>query len=322
MRPYICHPALCPWRRVWPSCGGWGFPSAWTCWGSRDIWKVCCLSADACGPLSCAFCWTPSHKAEKRWKKQQMWLCCVVTLVIRVVSQFWSAALQQTLMRFIICCSSGYKNNRPTLILSFSEKTPLWVIFTVVKTHAIRNECTDIQLYIDTQTDPFFLLLSMFSSLPLCHAPSIRPPRPPTNRHTHARTHTHATKTESKRKRLRDRAWRRTGKGNSCAVLPLHSFLLGWSFPSGGERDCKLSKRTVRKQEAPSSSRESEMKSIWGPCSPGRLGEPLLERQFVQRYPSYRQGGSRCQNPLCYLVIVLGQKHDQNFRKFVFIFFY
>lgn len=124
--------------------------------------------------------------------------------------------------------------------------------------------------------------------------------------HTHTHTHMHATKTESKRKRLWDMAWRRTGKGNSCAVLPLHSFLLGWSFPSGGERDCKLSKRTVRKQEAPSSSRESEMKSIWGPCSPGRLGEPLLERQFVQRYPSYRQGGSYCQNPLCYLVIALG----------------
>ncbi len=78
--------------------------------------------------------------------------------------------------------------------------------------------------------------------------------------------HTHKRKTERAReggrKQHRDRARRRTGKGSSCAVLPLHSFLLGWSFPSGGERDCKLSKRTVRKQEAPSSSRESEMKSI------------------------------------------------------------
>lgn len=50
------------------------------------------------------------------------------------------------------------------------------------------------------------------------------------------------------------------------------------------------------------------MKSIWGPCSLGRPGGPLLERQFVQRYPSYRQGGSYCQNPLRYLVIVSGLK--------------
>lgn len=108
---------------------------------------------------------------------------------------------------------------------------------------------------------PFFLSVFLPLSLPL--------------------TDTHARKTERERHRERkqhlDRARRRTGKGNSCAVLPLHSFLLGWSFPSGGERDCKLSKRTVRKQEAPSSSRESEMKSICGPCSPGRLGAIVRE---------------------------------------------
>lgn len=128
------------------------------------------------------------------------------------------------------------------------------------------------------------------------------------------RTHTRKTEREKQgereRKQHRDRAGRRTGKGNSCAVLPLHSFLLGWSFPSGGERDCKLSKRTVRKQEAPSSSRESKMKSICGPCSPGRLRRPLLERQFVRRYPSYGQGGSHFQKPLCYLVIVSVLKHQ------------
>lgn len=158
------------------------------------------------------------------------------------------------------------------------------------------NECAGIQTYIDTHThtpSPSF-----YPCFPLCLPLSLAP----------WHTHTHTRKTErdreKERKQHRDRARRRTGKGNSCAVLPLHSFLLGWSFPSGGERDCKLSKRTVRKQEAPSSSRESEMKSIWGPCSPGRLGGPLLERQFVQRYPSYGQGGFYCQKPLCYLVIV------------------
>lgn len=111
---------------------------------------------------------------------------------------------------------------------------------------------------------------------------------------THAcKTNTQARERERKRRRDRARRRRRTGKGRPCAVLPLHSFLLGWSFPSGGERDCKLSKRTVRKQEAPSSSRESEMKSIWGPRPLGRpRGAPLLERQFVRRYPSYEQGGS------------------------------
>lgn len=150
---------------------------------------------------------------------------------------------------------------------------------------------TGMQAHAHTHSPSFYPCFPLFLFAP--------PPRP-------LHTHTRKKNRERERKQHRDRARRRrTGKGNSCAVLPLHSFLLGWCFPSGGERDCKLSKRTVRKQEAPSSSRESEMKSIWGPCSPGRLGGgPLLERQFVQRYPSYGQGGSYCQNPLCYLVIV------------------
>lgn len=151
---------------------------------------------------------------------------------------------------------------------------------------------------IHRHTHPPSILVFLFSSL--SSSLSLTP------WHTHTRKTERERQRESERERKqhRDRARRRTGKGNSCAVLPLHSFLLGWSFPSGGERDCKLSKRTVRKQEAPSSSRESEMKSICGPCSPGRLGGPLLERRFVRRYPSYGQGGSHCQKPLCYLVIV------------------
>lgn len=110
-----------------------------------------------------------------------------------------------------------------------------------------------------------FLFSSLSSSLSLLH----------TDKHTQEKQK--EKDRERERKQHLDRARRRTGKGNSCAVLPLHSFLLGWSFPSGGERDCKLSKRTVRKQEAPSSSRESEMKSICGPCSPGRLGAIVRE---------------------------------------------
>lgn len=64
------------------------------------------------------------------------------------------------------------------------------------------------------------------------------------------------------------------------AISPLHSFLffirVVLSFPSGGQRDCKLSERTVRKQEVLLSTRESEMKSICGACSRG-TGEPLLQ---------------------------------------------
>lgn len=119
--------------------------------------------------------------------------------------------------------------------------------------------------HLDTPDLPPTILVFLFSSLSSSLSLSL------TDKKNRKR------KTERERKQHLDKARRRTGKGNSCAVLPLHSFLLGWSFPSGGERDCKLSKRTVRKQEVPSSSRESEMKSICGPCSPGRLGAIVRE---------------------------------------------
>lgn len=166
---------------------------------------------------------------------------------------------------------STSNNNRQALITCYFSLYQIsfvrWLIFSdaeLQSLHVIMNECEVFQTCIHTH----ILSPSFYSYFP-CFL-SVFPP------HTQARTHTHTRKTERKRQRERerkqhwDRARRRTGKGNSCAVLPLHSFLLGWSFPSGGERDCKLSKRTVRKQEAASSSRESEMKSICGACSPGR----------------------------------------------------
>lgn len=136
--------------------------------------------------------------------------------------------------------------------------------YRATRNHEWMCRHSHIDTHMHTPCFPPSILVFLVSSLssPLFLSLSLTP------RHTHKKNR----KRERERKQHRDRARRRTGKGSSCAVLPLHSFLLGWSFPSGGERDCKLSKRTVRKQEAPSSSRESKMKSIWGPCSPGRLG--------------------------------------------------
>lgn len=95
------------------------------------------------------------------------------------------------------------------------------------------------------------------------------------------------------------RTWSRTGKGYSCAVLPLHSFLLGWSFPTEGERDCPRGPWENRK--CTPTGEKARWNLFAGLVLWGGWG-PLLERQFVRRYPSYRQGGSHRQQPLWYLV--------------------
>lgn len=96
----------------------------------------------------------------------------------------------------------------------------------------------------------------------------------------------------SKRKRPVERARGLLGRALLCCPSFTLFFSFGWAFPSGGERDCKLSKRTVRKQEVLPSTRESEMKSICGAFSQGTKA-PLLQGQFVRRYPSYGQGDIR-----------------------------
>lgn len=96
----------------------------------------------------------------------------------------------------------------------------------------------------------------------------------------------------SKRKRPTVRARSLLGRALLCCLSSTLFFSLGWAFPSGGERDCKLSKRTVRKQEVLPSTRESELKSICGAFSQGTR-VLLLQGQFVWRYPSYGQGDTR-----------------------------
>lgn len=106
----------------------------------------------------------------------------------------------------------------------------------------------------------------------------------------------------SKRKRPAERARSLLGRALLCCPSSTLFFSLGWAFPSGGERDCKLSKRTVRKQEVLPSTRESEMKSICGAFSQGTR-VLLLQGQFVRRYPSYGQGDIRLPKKRSYLVI-------------------
>lgn len=165
----------------------------------------------------------------------------------------------------IVNTISGYKDNKPTLSTYYFLRMQSYSSGT--RNHEWMCRRSDIHRHTPSLNPCFPLFLSVFP--PLSH--------PDTHTHTEEKQREGERERDRERKQHRDRARRRTGKGNSCAVLPLHSFLLGWSFPSGGERDCKLSKRTVRKQEAPSSSRESEMKSICGPCSPGRLGAIVRE---------------------------------------------
>ena len=198
-----------------------------------------------------------------------LWTACKRSTWVNILSYFPPLAAVNSIW--------GYTNNRPTPSTYYFPPLPkllcsmtnsCWMpSYRATRNHEWMPRHSHIDKHMHTPCLPPSILVFLVSSLsspplPLSFPLSLTP------RHTRKKNR----KRERERKQHRDRARRRTGKGSSCAVLPLHSFLLGWSFPSGGERDCKLSKRTVRKQEAPSSSRESKMKSIWGPCSPGRLG--------------------------------------------------